>query len=191
MRDGFTLIEMLIFMVIIGLASVLMVQSYQNSKDRLKFHLAAAEIQGAFDVARSSAQDGSVNVGMDRIVLLNYTENKVISFVDVDGDDEFTDGDVLLKEINLDGNDIILNDAKAMTDASSPWVEVGAPTSIIVKYFSPGFKCGFEPITTDTTDEEYMLEIPLYKVGQDYPTRYIYLHKVSCIAELLVNPLSE
>jgi prepilin-type N-terminal cleavage/methylation domain-containing protein len=194
MRGGFTLIELIIVILILGFATVLMLDSYSASQNRLKFHLEASEIQSALDVARSSARNAAVETDKDRIVLINIGEDEapdtVQSFIDMDSDSAFTAGtDIILKDIELNAEDIELGAYRVMTDEDGGIWDTVLTNPIVIRYSPPEAQCDFDHATSDEDLQEFMLELPLYKPGETEATRYIYLHKVACLTELLVNKI--
>jgi len=180
MRQGFTLIELMVVILIIGIGATASIQSYQTSQNRIKFHLQASEVQSMFSLARSSALNASEEADAKRLILFEFDKNTVTTFIDKNGNNEYTDGETIVKKLELNSDEIEIKNYKKFE--SNDWTDL-ITDNLIVEFSPPQASCDFE----DKKSTDYMLEIPLYKAGEDDPIRYIFMHKVACLAELMLS----
>jgi len=201
MRKGYTLIEILVVIAIIGIATVSVATSYSNSQERVRFHTVSTSVQQSINNMRARAlADNDENSTSHYITNFSVSaDNTVItSYVDFDEDNEYDEGDdELVSTIALDPEIIEIRDMSRLyvVDGEPTWQTTTSGGSLSFIYLPPLAKCTTITPGSDSPDpNELMIEIPLYRPDPEQdnpPIRYLYLHKVACIPELLANPIRE
>ncbi|MEO8276932.1 MAG: prepilin-type N-terminal cleavage/methylation domain-containing protein [Thermoanaerobaculia bacterium] len=91
-ESGFTLMEMIVVVAVIGILVLITVPSFLGMLNRFKLTGTTREVAALMQAARLES------IKMSRTAQVNYdaTSNTFFSFVDLDGDGTFSDGDKLL-----------------------------------------------------------------------------------------------
>jgi len=98
-RNGFTMIEILIVTIIIGLVAALAVPDFTEAMQKIRWHGAASDISSALRLARSTAISQQTQYG----VTVDTSSNKVIVFKDIANKSNFAYdfGDSLVREDSI------------------------------------------------------------------------------------------
>jgi prepilin-type N-terminal cleavage/methylation domain-containing protein len=192
MRQGYTLLELLIVVSVLAIASVNLVTSFGQSQDRIEFQQKVNEISSTISAARSSSVSNDSGVDNQRVSLLNLGAGDITSYVENDETAKFTEGDDLIKKAELEG----LAEVQAVMVLKK--IEDGdefvskcqrIDTSVVRFFFYPESNtCDFS-VSEDATLDPNDLMVSLYiNRPEQSATRFLYFHKKSCLPELLSTP---
>lgn len=198
MRQGFTLLEILIVMAVMSFATVSLVTSFGQSQERIEFQQNVNELSSTITAARASALNGSANPDDSRVALIDVGSMTVTAFIDGKNGDGTSDvsfdssegsPDSLIKNVSL--GDILEVKQIVVSDGNR---EQKAKTSSIRFYFNTAnASCDFSVDKYGLVDDsKSMIKIGLGRKPEpgktdDEVLRCLYFHKKSCLSEVLTN----
>lgn len=186
MRSGYTFIEILIVVAVLGIVSVVAVNSYNIANERIEFHTEISKLQSMISNSRSQALSdvlSAESTGGAYIVEFRYgTDEEVRSY------QSGSEGDAEVLDLSL-GEDDIMDIYKIKYLSSGTWV-TGSPSDVLkFQYLAPDAECTF--LVNDIDDiSTSMVQISFARTGEADPVRYLYFHKKSCLSELLIDDLT-
>lgn len=197
MRQGFTLLEILIVMAVMSFATVSLVTSFGQSQERIEFQQNVNELSSTITAARASALNGNINPDDSRVALIDVDSMEATAFIDGKNGDGTADAsfdssegspDSLIKKVSL--GDILEIKQIIVSGDTEKKVE----TSSVIFYFNPvNASCDFSVDKYGLVDDsQSIIKIELGRKPEpdktdDEVLRCLYFHKKSCLSEVLTN----
>ncbi|MBZ0253515.1 MAG: prepilin-type N-terminal cleavage/methylation domain-containing protein [Candidatus Methylomirabilis sp.] len=100
-RDGFTLIETMVVVAVIGLFTAIAVPNLQGWNDRARIRRGTQDVAGVLQLARLKAVQGSADVYVDFGLGAGPSDRFVTAFRDADGDGNYDSGEELDDDIPM------------------------------------------------------------------------------------------
>jgi len=220
-RSGFTFIELMIVIVIIGTMSVVGINTFDSTRARIIFFNDVSKIEESLKLARSmSASDKAVGQiisgGEDgEETQFQNIESGVVAFFEYSRNDAedsvgkfeklsvYTTDDINNVEFNYEDNELIaevdfsenqhleIAEVKVFSIGDSGnFVESNSIKNNFYLTFSNEGKCDFlyeNESGAITTATEVLFKIPIVLTSRNEAIRYLYMHKVACMPEILVT----
>lgn len=210
-RSGFTFIELLIVIVIIGIISGTTVITFDSARARVLFQNEAAKIQDLLSLARNSAKsekafgkleseevENSTDLEKGIVVEISFSDfvaNKIRIYSTNDLNFYTYDNDKhqVLEDYNLDSeNNFLLIDQLNALDFDEEILNFEELEKVYIT-FSAKQECNFIIQDNEVTNNGFQLiQFPL-QINENPPRqiRYLYLHSVACSPEILIDNLLE
>lgn len=212
-RGGFTFIELIIVIVIIGTMSVVGLNTFDNTRSRIIFFNDVSRIEDSLKLARSVAvSDKSVGSIIEQEAgdIQSLEGGVVAKFVfegeedqrfirlevygveDVNASDELDFNEEIhqrIAEVDFSENQHLL--IEEIIPYSIDGSDFAPSDSIIDDFyivFSNEGRCEFltQVETNISAIEHILISIPLILTSREAPIRFLYMHKVACMPEVLL-----
>lgn len=173
-QKAFTLIELLLLVSLVAFITVTSLTGFLISSERLEFQNQSSDIQNILTTHRAQAFNNSQNN-------LQYKTN--ISTTEISTFIEDTESQTQTTQQTLTFQDPILIkqfNAKPLNQTS--WTKSNSNFEILIN--STTRKCEITSPSQPNT-EFTILEIPIYKTDQATPSKFLYIHRESCLIETL------
>ena len=180
MRQGYTLIELLLVILIFGIVTSSAISSYSSSQERVAFHQTIQQMQRMInDMRGRSISEGD----SEYVVLFHFRDTQeVISFENQDANPfaySSVSDSAPYESLELqpsDINDRYVSPAKKYVLNSGVWGSPINPKDVAIVFSPPNGECTFA-LDGVETDTDVMLQIGFAHNGETNPSRYLYLHK--------------
>lgn len=100
-REGFTILETMTAVAVIGLLTAIAVPNFQGWADRARIHGSAQDVAGILQLARLKAVQTSSDVWVDLSLGSGPSDRFVTAFRDADADGAYDSGEELTAEIPM------------------------------------------------------------------------------------------
>lgn len=178
---GFTLIEMLLIVTVIGIIAVSSVAGFLVSSDRIQFHNQASDIKTSLTLSRTIAfnntdQDIEHSLVISKDGLTTLEENT-----------QTNEKPNIVEELDFTlSGEIQINEIKGYNNSTNTWESL--PDRTDVTFNSLINKCNIE---NSTNNKEYLiLQIPVIQQATNTTSKYIYLYRENCLIEMLSEEIN-
>jgi prepilin-type N-terminal cleavage/methylation domain-containing protein len=188
MRSAYTFIEILIVISVLSIISLIAVDSYNTASYRIDFFNEMDKIQSAVNNARSQAVGSGAEGSSDEYIVefvLTDPDQEVISYINESSDDDE------IIDLSLGEDDILdIESVRFLNLGDEEWYDpLTLSGSVSLVFKSPAGTCTFK-VNEDENSNESMVQLGFTRSGESDTIRYLYFHKESCLAEVLIEDLT-
>lgn len=204
-RLGFSLIEMLIVMTIVGIVSTFVFASFSTVSNRIAFQNQVTSLQYWANDLRSrtftafSAGDTTIENKETFVYLIDLKNNQITTFKETDSDyfNSVSQEQIIdswdFSDTNI-ANRIRINDLAYYDADLEEWnTQINSESIIAIVFNSGDQQCLItdKANTIFNTDKVTMLKLPIINSDSPItdPIRFGYVHKLSCNLEILNNEI--
>jgi prepilin-type N-terminal cleavage/methylation domain-containing protein len=207
-RSGFTLIELIIVVVIIGIMSVVGINTFDSTRARIVFFNDVSRIDDSLKLARSIAvSDKSVGTIIidEEEESVNSSENGIVAFFEynnekfenlkiypvVNVNDVYHEDQEIIAEVDFsDNQQLTINEVQLFAVNDSTEINAVVREDFYITFAIEGscnFLSGSDLEINSIDTENVFFNMPLILNQREEPIRYLYMHRVACMPEVLLN----
>jgi prepilin-type N-terminal cleavage/methylation domain-containing protein len=202
-RSGFSLIELLIVMTIVGIVSTFVFASFSTVSDRIAFQNQVTSLQYLANDLRSrtfTSLNNSESQSDTYVYLVNLNNKRITTFKESDSNyfNDIPPANVLDDYYYSGTNIANLIDIKQIhyydSSVTEPWMRVPERTgklAIVYKAGDQNCKIVEETTVAISSDTVTMIKLPIFNLetSPTTPVKFAYIHKLSCNLEILNNEI--